>query len=48
MAKNPHAAALGKMGGKARAEKLSATQRKEIARLGGKAKADKATSSQVD
>lgn len=33
--KNPHAVALGKLGGKARAAKLSAKEREEIARRGG-------------
>jgi len=31
-AKNPHAVALGSMGGKARREKLTPEQRKEIAK----------------
>ena len=35
--KNPHAVALGSLGGKARAEKLSAVQRSEIAREAGRA-----------
>jgi hypothetical protein len=33
MAKNPHAAMLGSLGGKARAKKLSKKRRSEIARL---------------
>jgi hypothetical protein len=37
--KNPHAQALGKLGGKARAEILSDAQRAEIASKGGKARA---------
>lgn len=37
--KNPHARALGKLGGKARAEILSEAQRAEIASKGGKARA---------
>jgi hypothetical protein len=39
--KNPHAVALGRMGGpkggRARAKKLTAEQRSDIARMGGKA-----------
>ena len=37
--KNPHAAALGKLGGKARADKTTPEQRKEWARKGGLARA---------
>jgi len=37
--KNPHAQALGSLGGSARAEKLSATKLSEIASKGGKARA---------
>jgi hypothetical protein len=37
--KNPHAVALGKLGGKNRAKKTSAEQRKEWARQGGIARA---------
>jgi hypothetical protein len=37
MAKNPHAAALGRKGGKARMENLSAEERKQLAREGGRA-----------
>ena len=37
--KNPNAQALGKLGGKARAEILSKAQRTEIASKGGKARA---------
>jgi general stress protein YciG len=37
MAKDPHAAALGKKGGKARMDDLTPEQRKELARKGGKA-----------
>jgi general stress protein YciG len=37
--KNPHAAALGKLGGKARAAKLTPERIQEIGRLGGLAKA---------
>jgi hypothetical protein len=36
--KNPNAVALGKLGGKARAEKLSPEQRAEIARSAGLAR----------
>jgi len=36
--KNPNAVALGKLGGKARAEKLSPEQRTEIARKAGLAR----------
>jgi hypothetical protein len=39
--KNPHAAALGKLGGKGRAKKTSAEDRREWARLGGLARAKK-------
>jgi hypothetical protein len=36
--KNPSAVALGKLGGDARAKKLSKRRRKQIAKLGGKAR----------
>lgn len=39
--KNPHAVALGRRGGKARAQKTTPLQRKEWARLGGLARARK-------
>jgi len=39
--KNPHAVALGKLGGKARAQSTTPQQRKEWAGLGGKARAEK-------
>lgn len=39
MAKNPHAVALGKRGGKARAAKTTPELRKEWARLGGLSRA---------
>jgi hypothetical protein len=39
--KNPHAQALGRLGGKARSKKLSQTQIEEIASKGGKARARK-------
>lgn len=38
MTKNEHAVALGKLGGPARAKKLSAKRRKEIAMMGVKAR----------
>ena len=37
--KNPHAVQLGKLGGKSRAKKTSAKDRKEWARQGGLARA---------
>jgi hypothetical protein len=37
--KNPHAVALGKLGGKGRAKKTSADEREEWARQGGLARA---------
>jgi hypothetical protein len=40
-AKNPHAVALGRMGGKARLQKMSAEQRKEIAQKAIKSRWDK-------
>jgi hypothetical protein len=40
---NPHAVALGKLGGKKRAEKLSAAERSEIASKGGNARTEKLT-----
>ena len=39
--KNPHAQALGKLGGRARAESLSKGEMSEIASSGGKARAAK-------
>lgn len=39
--KNPHAVALGKLGGKRRAKKTTAEERKEWARLGGLSRAKK-------
>ena len=39
--KNPHAQALGRLGGKARAKSLSDAQIAKIASDGGKARADK-------
>jgi len=38
---NPHARALGKLGGKARTQKLSPQQRSEIARKAGLARTQK-------
>lgn len=38
--KNPHAVALGKLGGKARVQSTTPEQRKEWAGLGGKARAE--------
>src|ERR1700722_8206141 len=38
---NPHASALGKLGGVARSKKLSPTQRSEIARKAGLARSQK-------
>jgi len=38
---NPHAQALGRLGGKARAQNLSEADLTEIARQGGKARAEK-------
>jgi hypothetical protein len=38
--KNPHAQALGALGGKARTKKLSGAQISEIASKGGKARAE--------
>jgi hypothetical protein len=42
MTKNPHAVALGKKGGRARASRLSAARRREIAKMGAKARWGKA------
>jgi hypothetical protein len=36
--RNPHAVALGRLGGRARAERLSDSERSEIARLGAAAR----------
>jgi len=47
MKKNPHAAALGKLGGKARARKTTAEERKAWARLGGLARAKKHSKQQL-
>lgn len=44
--KNKAAAALGKLGGKARARSLTPEQRKEIARKGGEARAKSLTPEQ--
>jgi hypothetical protein len=45
--KNPHAQALGSLGGSARANKLSSAQMKKIASEGGKARARKLSSAQL-
>ncbi len=45
--KNPHAVALGKLGGKGRAKKTSAEDRKEWARLGGVARAKRHSKSKL-
>jgi hypothetical protein len=39
--KNPHAQALGSLGGRARAEQLTPSERTDIASKGGKARAEK-------
>jgi len=39
--KNPHAQALGSLGGRARAEQLSPSEMTKIASKGGKARAEK-------
>ena len=44
--KNRNAQALGSLGGKARAERLSHAELAEIARKGGKARAEKLTAAQ--
>lgn len=44
--KNPHAQALGSLGGKARAKKLSEVERAKIASAGGKARAAKLTAAE--
>ncbi len=48
MPKNPAAVSLGKLGGKARAEKLSPARRAEIASKAAKARWAKAEKSQKD
>jgi len=45
--KNPNAQALGSLGGRARAERLSDTQIARIARKGGKARAAKLSASEL-
>jgi len=45
--KNPHAQALGSLGGSARAKRLSSAQMKKIASKGGKARAQKLSSLQL-
>ena len=47
MKKNPHAAALGKLGGKARARKTTLEERKAWARLGGLARAKRHSKQQL-
>lgn len=47
MKKNPHAAALGKLGGKARAQKTTPGERKKWARLGGLARAKRHSKQQL-
>ncbi len=44
--KNPHAQALGKLGGKARAERLSDAEIAKIAQKGGKARAARLTAAE--
>ena len=44
--KNPNAQALGKLGGKARAENLSDTEIAKISSKGGKARAEKLTAAE--
>jgi hypothetical protein len=45
--KNPHAAALGKLGGEARARKTTAEQRRVWARKGGLARASRHTKEEL-
>lgn len=45
--KNPHAVALGRLGGEARAKTTSPDQRKEWARLGGMARAKRHTKEEL-
>ena len=45
--KNPHAQALGSLGGTARAKRLSATKLSEIASEGGKARARKLSAARL-
>jgi hypothetical protein len=44
--KNPHAVALGKLGGEARGAKLAPDERSDIAQSGGVARAEKLTKAQ--
>ena len=44
---NPHAQVLGSLGGKARAQSLSRTERAKIARKGGIARAAKLSASEL-
>jgi hypothetical protein len=43
---NPHASALGKLGGTARAKKLTAAERSEIARRAGVARSQQLTAAE--
>jgi len=43
MKKNPHAAALGKLGGSARMKKLSRSEKTELGKKGAKARSAKLT-----
>jgi hypothetical protein len=45
--KNPHAQALGTLGGKARAKSLSEAERSQIAKQGGKARAAKLSAAEL-
>ena len=47
MAKNPHAVALGRLGGKRRAEVLSKEERVEIARTAGLARVTRASAEEL-
>ena len=47
MAKNPHAVALGRRGGKRRAEVLSSSERREIAHKAGLARVAKASAAEL-
>src|ERR1035437_6028698 len=48
MAKNPHAEALGRLGGKRRAQVLSQEERQEIARNAGLARVAKASADEME
>jgi hypothetical protein len=47
MKKNPHAVALGKLGGKGRVKKTTPEQRKEWARLGGLIRAKRHSKAEI-